>query len=40
MLIHINQIVDFLIQHINIGEQIVVLLFSFDESVLDLNNIS
>ena len=39
VLIDVDQIVDFLVEHIDISEQVVVLLLSFDESVLDLENV-
>jgi len=39
LLIDINKIVDFLVQYINVSQQVIVLLFSFDKSVLNLNNI-
>ncbi len=40
MLIHIYQIVDFLVEHVYVGKQIVVLFFTFNESILYLNDIS
>ena len=39
MLIDIYQIVDFLVEDIHIGEQVVVLLLSLDESVLNFEDI-
>lgn len=39
IVVNINAIVDLLVEDINIGEQIIVLLFSLDKSVLDLDNI-
>jgi len=36
VLIDVDQIVDFLIEHIDVGQQVVVLFLTFDESVLDL----
>ena len=38
-MIYIDKIVDFLVEYINIGEKVVVLLLSFDEGVLDLQNV-
>ena len=39
MLIDVHQVVDFLIEDIDIGEQVVVLLLSLDESILNLEDI-
>lgn len=39
LLVDIDAVVDLLVQDVNIGEQIVVLLFSLDKRVLDLNDI-
>ena len=39
ILIDVDQIIDFLIEHIDISQQVIVLFLTFDESVLDLENI-
>ena len=40
LLVHINQIVDFLVEYVNVGEQVIVLFLSLDEGVLDLDDVS
>ncbi len=40
ILIDIHKVINLLIENINIGKKIVILLFSLDECVLDLLNIS
>ena len=40
MLIDIYQIVNLLIENIYVGQQIVVLFFTFDKSILDLDDVS
>lgn len=40
VLVYINKVIDFLVENVHVGEQIVVLLFSLDESILDLQDIS
>ena len=39
ILIDINKVINLLIEHINIGEKIIILLFSLNECILDLLNI-
>lgn len=39
-MIDIDQIVDFLVEYVYIGKQIVVLFLTFNESILDLNDVS
>lgn len=36
MLIDIHQVIDFLVEHVHVGQEIVVLLFSLYKRVLDL----
>jgi hypothetical protein len=39
VLVDVHQVVDFLIEHVDVGEQVVVLFFSLDEGVLDLEDV-
>ena len=39
VVVDINEVIDFLVQDVNIGEEVVVLFFSFDEGVLDLEDV-
>jgi len=39
MLVDVDQVVDFLVEDINIGEKVVVLFLTLDEGVLDLENV-
>jgi hypothetical protein len=40
LMIDIYQIVDLLVEHINISQQVIILFLTFDESILNLNDIS
>lgn len=40
MMININQVVNFLIENINICKKIIILFFSLDKSVLNLQDVS